>query len=165
MSDAIWTGWDRHRRERWDLRFMDLARLVGSWSKDPSTRVGACIVRPDRTVASVAFNGFARGLPDEPALYEHRDFKIATVLHAEQNALMFARERLDGYTLYVSGLPPCAHCASQIIQAGIRRVVCESGPVPERWAENMAWAEENLRRAEVRLVRLPACDAVEHEVV
>lgn len=46
---------------KWDERFIELARLVATWSKDPSTKVGAVIVRPYRTVASVGFNGFARG--------------------------------------------------------------------------------------------------------
>ena len=30
---------------KWDSRFMDLARLVASWSKDPSTQVDAKRVR------------------------------------------------------------------------------------------------------------------------
>jgi hypothetical protein len=29
---------------KWDLRFLELAELVASWSKDPSTKVGAVIV-------------------------------------------------------------------------------------------------------------------------
>ena len=43
--------------EKWDRRFMDMARLVASWSKDPSSQVGAVITR-GKFVISVGFNGF-----------------------------------------------------------------------------------------------------------
>ena len=38
--------------QKWDLRFIELAKLVSTWSKDPSTKVGSVIVRPNKTVAS-----------------------------------------------------------------------------------------------------------------
>lgn len=47
--------------EKWDARFLDLAVFIGDWSKDPSTKVGAVLVRPDRTIAGLGFNGFPRG--------------------------------------------------------------------------------------------------------
>jgi hypothetical protein len=34
--------------DKWDRRFLGLAAEVAGWSKDPSTQVGAVIVRPDR---------------------------------------------------------------------------------------------------------------------
>jgi len=52
----------------WHDRFFAMADLVGSWSKDPSTKVGAVIIRPDRTIASVGYNGFPRGV--EGHLYD-----------------------------------------------------------------------------------------------
>lgn len=105
-----------------DSKFMALAQLISSWSKDPRTKVGCVIVRPDRTIASTGFNGFPRKLYDDPKLLEDRKTKHRLMIHAEQNALLFARERLDGYTLYVT-IPPCPSCAVTIIQAGISRVV------------------------------------------
>jgi dCMP deaminase len=136
--------------QSWDQFYLDLARFVAERrSKDPSTKVGAVIVRPDKTVVSMGFNGFARGLPDFPELYADRDFKIATVVHAEENAILTARERLRGCTIYVSSLPPCAHCASLIIQAGLARVVCYDLEIPERWAVNMDWSRRNLMSAGV----------------
>ena len=107
------------------------------------------IVRSDRTVASLGFNGFARGVSDEPYRYEHREFKIATVIHAEENAILSAHQRVFGCTLYVSGLPPCAKCTGAIIQAGIARVVAWDRPVPERCAWNMDVARILLREAGV----------------
>lgn len=110
----------------WHRRFLDLARHVAAWAKDPSTQVGAVIVRPDRTIASVAFNGFPRGVLDLPERYNDRPTKYAFVVHAEANAILTAREPLHGYTLY-STLLTCNECAKLIVQAGITHVVA---PVP-----------------------------------
>lgn len=104
---------------KWDERFFDIAELVASWSKDPSTKVGAVIVRPDRTIASVGYNGFPRGVDDT---YTTREDKLMRTVHAEANAILSAREPLQGYTLYVTPLHPCANCSGLIIQSGIKEV-------------------------------------------
>lgn len=111
---------------KWDTRFLTMAELVASWSKDPSTKCGAVIVRPDRTVASVGFNGFPRGMDDDGELYAQRAVKYSRVVHAEMNAILSAKEPVRGYTLYTypHGLAPtCERCAVHVIQAGITRVV------------------------------------------
>ena len=41
---------------KWDKRFLEMAKLVASWSKDPSTQVGAVAVR-NRTVIAQGYNG------------------------------------------------------------------------------------------------------------
>ena len=38
--------------DKWHNRFMEMAKLVASWSKDPSTKVGAIVVGPDREIRS-----------------------------------------------------------------------------------------------------------------
>lgn len=114
--------------DKWDARFANLAKLVSLWSKDPSTKVGAVVVRPDKTVCSVGFNGFPRGVEDNPEWYADREIKYKVIKHAEENAMMFATERLTGYTLYVYPLAPCASCAGDIIQRGIKRVVAILSP-------------------------------------
>lgn len=111
------------RQNFWDVRFAQLAKLISLWSKDPSTKCGSVIVRPDRTVASVGFNGFPMGVNDSEELYADRAVKLSIIKHAEENALMFANESVKGYTLYVYPLPPCSKCAGSIIQRGITRVV------------------------------------------
>lgn len=45
-------------RGKWHKRFYDLAVHVSAWSKDPSTKVGACVVNDDNQVLSLGFNGF-----------------------------------------------------------------------------------------------------------
>lgn len=104
---------------KWHQRFLELAAHVAQWSKDPSTKVGAVIVRPDRTIASVGYNGFPRGVEDT---YTTREDKLMRTVHAEANAILSAREPLHGYTLYVTPLHPCANCAALIIQSGIKYV-------------------------------------------
>jgi dCMP deaminase len=146
VTMAEWQG-----QAKWDARFLALGAEVASWSKDPSTKTGAVIVRPDRTIASVGYNGFARGCNDDPAIYAIRDEKYQRVIHAEMNAILSAREPLHGYTLY-STLMTCDRCAVHIIQAGIRRVVAP--PVPpdlmERWGPMIDRARRCFGEAGVR---------------
>lgn len=114
----------------WDYRYLDLASHVGSWSRDPSTKVGSVVVRNDKTIASLGFNGFPRGVEDADDRYADRDVKYPMVVHAEMNAILAAHEPLHGYTIYVSPLFPCSTCAGAIIQAGIKLVVATKSDRP-----------------------------------
>jgi dCMP deaminase len=135
--------------DKWDHRFLGLAAYIADWSKDPSTKVGAVIThtRSKRTI-STGFNGFPAGVQDlQERLYD-RQIKYEMVVHAEQNALMFAGERAEGATIYVHPLPPCARCAVMIIQAGITRVVCDQPDFEhERWGEVAKIADTMFREA------------------
>lgn len=84
----------------WDRFYLRGAEWISSASKDPSTKVGAVIVRPDRTVASVGYNGFPRKIADTPERLNDRDTKYELIVHGEMNAMAWAREPVDGYTLY-----------------------------------------------------------------
>ena len=79
---------------KWDGRFVELASHIAKWSKDPSTKCGAVIVRSDKTIASVGYNGFPRGLDDSGKLYDNRSVKYDRVIHAEMNAILNASESL-----------------------------------------------------------------------
>lgn len=135
----------------WDIRFLEMARLTASWSKDPSTKVGAVIVRPDKTIASLGFNGFPRAVRDLPELLSNREEKYKRIIHSELNAILSARERLDGYTLYLWPGLSCARCAVHIIQTGIVRVVTQAdmGDFGARWAEEIRLAEDLFKEAKV----------------
>jgi len=123
---------------KWDLQFLDMAKLVSSWSKDPSTRTGAVITRPDRTVVSVGFNGFPMSMPDDPAFLGDREEKYSRVIHCEINALLFSREPLNGYSLYTYPFLSCERCAVTMIQAGIKRLVAPVAAPDklERWGKS-----------------------------
>lgn len=114
-------------RNKWDERYLALAKHVADWSKDPSSKVGAVVAKNNRVV-SVGFNGFPADVADRAELLENRDFKYEMVVHAEVNALLVAGQRAEGATIYVYGRPVCATCAGAIIQSGIIRVVAEPPP-------------------------------------
>lgn len=142
--------------QKWDQRFLDLAKFVGGWSKDPSTQVGAVIVRPDRTVAALGYNGFPRGVLDHSERYDDRPTKYEMVVHAELNAILNSRESLEGSTLYVTPLPPCSQCAAAIIQRGIGRVVTQAKKdLPSNWAEKWAVSKTMFAEARVAVCELP----------
>lgn len=139
--------------EKWDQRFLDLAKHIAGWSKDRSTQVGAVIVGPQREIRSTGYNGFPPGVDDRPDVRHERPRKYLFVEHAERNAIYFAAlngVRLEGCTLYVT-MFPCADCARGIIRAGIKRVVA---PKPARadWAEQHEAARIMLEEACVFLI-------------
>lgn len=139
---------------KWDYRFLEMAKLVASWSKDPSTKVGAVITDSDNRVVSLGFNGFPRGMLDSSLLYRSRELKYKRILHAEQNALIFApRKNLEGCSLYVYPFPPCSSCALEIIQYGIKRVVSYEPTEEqlERWKESFENTKRFFRDTNVKL--------------
>ena len=141
------------RRKKWDIRFLALACVISTWSKDPSTKVGAIIARPDMTIASVGYNGFPKSMKDDDYLYADRDVKLSRIIHAEMNAILHAKEPLHGYTLYTWPIMSCDRCAVQVIQSGINRVVA---PLPtvalsKRWKTHLLKAEEYFAEASVRV--------------
>ena len=113
------------RDTKWDYRFLELADHISSWSKDPSTRVGAVIVNDKNHIVSVGYNGFPRGISDLHSRYEDRELKYKFVCHAERNAIDNAHADISNCTLYVN-LMPCNDCAKSIIQRGLKRVVCKA---------------------------------------
>lgn len=137
---------------KWDRRFLDLARLVAGWSKD-RTQVGAVIVDPQRRIVSVGYNGMAQGVKDNPERYENRDVKLRMIIHAEMNCITFAGHSLAGCTLYTWPFMPCARCAALIVQHGIKRVVAPqaSAELQQRWAEDLALTQEMFEEAGVSL--------------
>lgn len=133
---------------KWDRRMLDLVRLIATWSKDPSTAVGAAIVDVKNRIVSVGFNGFPRAVCDSDEALFDRDEKLRRTIHAEENALLFAGRPVEGCTLYVTH-PPCARCAAKLIQAGLTRVVAQmpAEGFSERWADDMRSAAEMFAEA------------------
>lgn len=134
----------------WNKRFLGLATHVASWSKDPSTKVGAVIADSKNRIISLGFNGFARGVEDDERLND-RATKYAMVLHAEENAILFAGKNLSDCSIFVSGLPPCSHCASLIVQCGIKKVYAWKQEIPERWRDNVELTKKIFKEAGVTL--------------
>ena len=109
----------------WDIRFLDLAKHISIWSKDPSTKVGAVIFDSDKRIVSIGYNGFPKGVCDDPQRYDDRDIKYRMVVHAEANAILKVAKSTNnahGSTLYIT-LSPCKDCCKLILQSGITRMV------------------------------------------
>ena len=140
-------------QRKWELRFLALACVISTWSKDPSTKVGAIIVRPDMTIASVGYNGFPKNMKDDAYLYADRDVKLSRIIHAEMNAILHAREPLHGYTLYTWPMMSCDRCAVQVIQSGIARVVAPklSREISKRWEKSLIQSAGYFAEAGVRV--------------
>lgn len=110
----------------WTNYFMGIAKLVRMRSKDPSCKVGACIVR-DNKVLSTGYNGFPIGISDKDYPWtkgsdDPTKNKYFYVVHAELNAILNSDNPVNGSTLFVTKFP-CNECVKAIIQAGIKRVV------------------------------------------
>ena len=106
---------------------MGIADLSSLRSKDPNTKVGACIVDQDHKVVSIGYNGMPRNCDEDQLSWnkgEGLDSKYLYVCHAEFNAILNTRNNaaLKGCTLYVT-LFPCNECSKAIIQTGIKEVV------------------------------------------
>ena len=136
--------------EQWDCRFLQMAKLISTWSKDPSTQVGAVIVDDERRIVSLGYNGFPKNICDNKRL-DIREIKYKMVVHAECNALLFAsmQPTID-YTIYTYPFMPCPKCAGMIIQSGIGRVVSYEND-NQRWAEDFALSREMFKEAGVDL--------------
>lgn len=129
-----------------------MAYLVASWSKDPSSQIGAVIVDSQNRVISTGFNGLPVGVKDTNERLGDRATKYKMILHAEENAIMFAKQNLNGCSIYVTKMPPCAHCAALIIQSGIKFVyVPEWEEIPERWRESTELTMQMFKEAGVKI--------------
>ena len=137
----------------WGDRYTDLAKKISTWSKDPSTKVGAVVIGKHGQVLSQGYNGFPRGIRDTEERFLDRERKYELVVHAEMNAIYNASlsgMSLKGATLYVYGLPICNECAKGIIQVGIKKVVaCRPKEYNSDWDKSNKLAENIFKEAEV----------------
>jgi len=105
----------------WDHYFLRIAEAVSQRSPDPNTKHGCVLVDKNNRVLSTGYNGPIQGLPSELLEWE-RPQKYLWMIHAEDNAVTFAKCDLEGSTAYITGRP-CVPCLRRLIQAGVSRVV------------------------------------------
>lgn len=138
------------------VKFMALAETIASFSKDPSTKVGAVIIDDDCNVLAMGFNGFPRGVKDTEERLCNKEMKYKLVVHAEANAIAASARsgrRLDGATIVVSSLYPCQNCAGLIAQSGIKRVIAPKIN-NERWVESNMVARTIFAEAGVEVMEI-----------
>ena len=145
----------------WDEYFMGIAVLSSLRSKDPSTKVGACIVDSEHKVVSIGYNGMPRGIEEENLPWEKGEgleSKYLYVCHAEFNAILNTRNgsALKGCTLYVT-LFPCNECTKAIIQKGIKEVIYKD--------DKFLIAQRNLKKSQGGLWEFPGGKIEKDEIV
>ena len=127
---------------KWDKRYMQLAEVVSTWSKDPSTKIGTVAIGSKGQVLAQGYNGFPRGIDDSDDRLNNREEKYKYVVHAEMNLIYNATLNgisLDGSTIYIHGLPACSECAKGLIQVGIKRIVMNKESIEnagDHWQES-----------------------------
>lgn len=138
--------------DKWDIRFMRMAKEYAQFSKDPSTKVGCLLVEPYRRKVIGGYNGFPRYMEDKVEWLTNREEKYARTLHAELNAVLNAAQDLTGWTAYTWPLAPCAHCSLVLIQAGIERVVhprIQDLMTRNRWEDSQRAGREMLEDCKI----------------
>ena len=136
------------------LKFLPTAQTAKTYSKDPSTQVGAIAIDDDYNIRAQAYNGFPRGVHDTPERLNDRSQKYPRVVHAEANLVAMAARTgatLNGTTVLLTSLHPCSTCAGLLIQAGVKRIFAPQAKDNGRWDESSAVALEMLEEAGVEL--------------
>lgn len=114
---------------KWMHRYMSLAKEVSTWSKDPSSKIGAVAISELGQILSTGYNGFPRGILDSEERLNNRDLKYKYVVHGEMNLIYnatYTGVSLKGAYVFVYGLPVCPECAKGLIQVGVQTVCITS---------------------------------------
>ena len=139
---------------KWDQRYLELAKNISQWSKDPSTKVGAVTVGKQGQILSQGFNGFPRNIDDSDERLNDRPNKLKYVDHAEMNCIYNAclnGVSLKDSDLYVYGLPVCSDCAKGVIQVGVKRVfMCYPTNVIDKWQASFEDTKKMFDEAGIR---------------
>ena len=96
-----------------------MAIQVGRKSKCKKNKVGTVITDKYNRVISTGYNGSPKGTLNK--CEDDNDVTYLTTIHSEQNAILFAKQDLEGCILYCT-LSPCLKCAAFMVQAGISKV-------------------------------------------
>ena len=147
----------KRKRPSWDTYFMDIAHFVATRSTCLRRHVGAIIVK-DKRILSTGYNGAPTGLEhcleigclrEKLNIPSGERHELCRALHAEQNAIIQAAVHgvaIREASLYATN-QPCIICSKMIINAGIVRVVYDSGYPDEMSMELMTEAGIELVKA------------------
>jgi len=147
-------------QKEWDIYFMKVAKLSSEMSKCLSRKIGACLVR-DNHIIACGYNGPASGVTHCDYRLDDGSYSFVTypisdtcprkrmgygsgdgmehcpAVHAEVNTICFAARNgiaTDGATIYCWCNTPCTDCAKELINAGIKRIVCLGMTESRPWA-------------------------------
>lgn len=132
--------------------FVTIASAIAQKSKDSSSKVGCVLVDQDNRIVSTGYNGFVAGC-DETKLSWERPAKYLYVIHAELNALIYARRDLSGCRAYVTH-GPCENCLKHLLQAKVKEIYyTDASIMRDRGTCEQAKAIENLIKATGAIVK------------
>ncbi len=137
---------------KWEKRFIEMAKLVSTWSKD-GVGVGAVIIDGQRCVRGVGYNGFPRGVNDDEERYKEKMVKLKLVVHAEANAVMNATSDIRETALFCTRYP-CSDCAKMIIQKGIIYVYSPPPKTEGHWAEDAEFTRQMFKEAGIMWITM-----------
>ncbi len=120
-------------RISWEEYALLLAEVASLRSEDPHKKTGACVLRHDKSVASLGYNGAPRGVEID---WSDRDERRKKVIHAEVNALSNCKP--GEAWLLACDLMPCTNCMKTIAAYGIKKVVYRKPYAMDDYAEKLA---------------------------
>lgn len=130
-----------------------MAKEVSSWSRDPSSKIGATVVSPKNIILATGWNGFPRNIKDTDERLNNREIKYKYTVHAEMNCIYnacYTGNSLDNSSLYVYGLPTCSKCCLGVVQSGINKVyMMYKKNIAEKWQEEFKFTESVFNEANV----------------
>lgn len=151
-----------HRQpNEWSNVFLDMAFAIAKRSKDPSTQCGAVLVDCNNVILSCGFNGPPPNIDDMLVPWNERPDKYNFIIHAEENALLFALEnhghKVERSTLYVTHVP-CSNCILRLIRSKVERIIIPKSEATMRYRLNEGNNEVAMGRALLEAQVFPKLD-------
>ena len=143
-------------RPSWEAYFMEITERVATRSTCLRRAVGAVVVK-DKRMLTTGYNGAPSGtrhcretgcLREKLNVASGERHELCRGIHAEQNAIIQAALHgvsIKDSTLYCTNLP-CSICAKMIINAGIKKIIYQSG-----YADDLS--REMLTEAQVEIIQ------------
>ena len=143
-------------RPSWETYFMDITERVATRSTCLRRAVGAVVVK-DKRMLTTGYNGAPSGtrhcketgcLREKLNIASGERHELCRGIHAEQNAIIQAALHgvsIKDSTLYCTNLP-CSICAKMIINAGVKKIIYQTG-----YADDLS--REMLTEARVEIIQ------------
>ncbi len=109
-----------YKRPTWDEYFMEITEAVAKRSTCDRGRMG-CVIARDKQILVTGYAGAPSGLPH----CDEVGHQMKTVTNEDGTVSKHCMRTTHAeHTLYCK-MTPCSTCAKMIINAGIKRVVCQ----------------------------------------
>jgi len=108
----------KNKRMSWERYALELAKVAACRSEDPYLQVGCSVLRHDKSVAALGYNGAP---PNIEIKWDNRDERRRRVVHAEVNALRYVKPH--ECSLLACTHLPCNDCLKSVAAYGIATIV------------------------------------------